>query len=223
MLAIAAMGAARLPAAPAALPETFSTRATAIVKEYLDWRPGLGVVLGLHEYDGKAPDLSAASIATQRTWLERTLREIGGYEKSLSKARPASRELYDVRILQAALAKELFMFAEMSSFTQNPMTYASGPDVSIYITRNFAPLPERAKSIVALLESFPQNFAWARANLAEVLPKPYVETAILVAQGSAAFLEKDLVEALKPLGDESLQAAFQKANERAVVELKAYA
>jgi len=61
---VATMGAASSPAAPAALPETFSTRATAIVKEYLDWRPGLGVALGLHEYDGKAPDLSAVSIAS---------------------------------------------------------------------------------------------------------------------------------------------------------------
>ena len=32
------------------------------IKEYLDWRPQTGVMLGLHEYDGKLADYSKASI-----------------------------------------------------------------------------------------------------------------------------------------------------------------
>ena len=36
----------------------------------------------------------------------------------------------------------------------------------------------------------------AKTNLAEVLPKPYVELAIQIARGAAEFLKKDLVEGL---------------------------
>jgi hypothetical protein len=48
---------------------------------------------------------------------------------------------------------------------------------------------------MAIERQAPAIFANARANLAETLAKPYVETAIEVATGSESFLRKDLAAA----------------------------
>src|SRR5207237_9308334 len=82
---------------------------------------------------------------------------------------------------------------EMSVFERNPMVYARAADVNVYIKRNFAPLEDRVRSLVAIESQIPNILIAARTNLNDVIPKPYVELAIQIAKGSADFLKKDLV------------------------------
>jgi len=103
------------------------------------------------------------------------------------------------------------------------MTYAGALDVSVYIKRDFAPLEDRVRSVVAILKQVPQIMSAARANIAESLPRPQVETAIEEAEGSADFLAKDLVAALKEVKNETLMAGFDAANQQAIGELRAFA
>src|SRR5205085_6693986 len=116
-----------------------------------------------------------------------------------------------------------FKFESMQSYTKNPMTYADAIDVNIYIKRDFAPLEERVRSIIAIEKQAPRVMAAARANLAQPLPEPFVETAIEMAKGAADFLSKDLVTALQPLADKSLRIEFNVANRAAISELQGYA
>src|SRR5258708_8481873 len=102
------------------------------------------------------------------------------------------------------------------------MTYSTTLDVNIYIKRKFAPLEDRIRSIVAILNQASKIFAAARANLDDSLPRPMVETAIEEANGAADFLGKDLVEALKEVKDEALMRDFNDANKRAIDELRGY-
>jgi glutaminase len=46
---------------------------------------------------------------------------------------------------------------EMGSFSRNPMTYAGALDVSPYIKRDFAPLDQRVRGIIAILNQAPQG------------------------------------------------------------------
>jgi len=94
--------------------------------------------------------------------------------------------------------------------------------VNIYIKRDFAPLEERVRSVIAILKNAPQLMAAARSNLVEALPRPHIETAIEEAEGAVDFLGKDLVEALKPVQDKALVAEFEAANQVAMRELKGY-
>lgn len=185
---------------------------------YLAFRPQTGTGLGLHEYDGRMTDFSRASLDAELTRLKR-------FEQRLAdlKTEALSRQaFYDYRILRAAIQSEIFKFEDMDIFRKNPMTYAGGFDVNIYIKRNFAPLEDRVRSIIAILNEAPKVMAAAKANLADSLAKPYVETAIEVANGAAAFLGRDLAEALKELKNEALKAAFEAANQRAISELRGY-
>ena len=186
---------------------------------YLAWRPQAGTALGFHEYDGKVTDYSHASLSTELTRLKSFELRLG----QLNARHLSPPVFYDYRILRSAIQREIFGFEQMRSYTDNPMTYAGALDVNIYIKRNFAPLEERVRSVVAILNQAPRIISAARANLVESLPRPQVETAIEEAEGAADFLAKDLVAALKEVKNDNLMAGFDAANRQAIGELRAFA
>jgi uncharacterized protein (DUF885 family) len=185
---------------------------------YLTWRPQTGTALGFHEYDGKVTNLSKPSQDAEVARLKSFEQQL----QALDPARLNTRSAYDYRILLGSIRREIFGFEQAQIYSRNPMMYAS-MDVNIYIKRNFAPLEDRVRSVIAMLNQAPNVMAAAWANLAESLPRPYIETAIEQANGAADFLGKDLVAGLKDLKDEQLMAAFQTANQRAIDELRGYA
>ena len=189
------------------------------IKTYLAAHPLQGTALGLHEYDGKISDYSRLALDAELNRLQR-------FDDRLSKFDPAKlspRQSIDLRILQTAVKRDLFEMQDMSVFDRNPMVYARAADVNVYIKRNFAPLEDRVRSLVAIEAQIPNILIAGRTNLNETLPKPFVELAIHIARGSADFLKKDLVAAVTGLKDEQLRVAFQDANRKAANALNDYA
>jgi len=210
--------AARTASGPGDADRQFNRLADDYTKGFLAWRPQAGTALGFHEYDGKVTDLSESSLQSE---LNR-LKSFEGALAGLNTSELSPKAFYDYRILRGAIQREIFGFQQMRSYRHNPMTYAGAIDVNIYIKRDFAPLPDRVRSIIAILNQVPVIMAAARANLDPVLPRPLVETAIEMANGTADFQSKDLVVALKPVQDKQLMAEFTAANERAIKELRGF-
>src|SRR5213082_4271490 len=74
------------------------------IKGYLAAHPLEGTALGLHEYDGKITDYSRLALDAELSRLRR-------FDDRLSKFDPgklSSRQSIDLRILQAAVKKDLF-------------------------------------------------------------------------------------------------------------------
>jgi uncharacterized protein (DUF885 family) len=189
------------------------------IKTYLAAHPLEGTALGLHEYDGKISDYSRLALDAELSRLRR-------FDDRLAKFDPSklsARQSIDLRILQAAVKKDLFEMQDMSIFERNPMVYADAADVNVYIKRNFAPLEDRVRSLIAIESQIPNILIAARTNLNEQLPKPFVELAIQIARGSADFLKKDLIAAVSGLKDEQLRVAFPEANRKAANALNDYA
>jgi uncharacterized protein (DUF885 family) len=189
------------------------------VKTYLAAHPLEGTALGFHEYDGKISDYSRLALDAELSRLRR-------FDDRLAKFDPSKlgpRQSIDLRILQAAVKRDLFQMQEMSVFERNPMVYARAADVNVYIKRNFAPLEDRVRSLVAIESQIPNILIAARTNLNDTLPKPFVELAIQIARGSAEFLKKDLVAAVSGIKDDQMRLAFNDANRKAVNSLNAYA
>src|SRR6266571_5999515 len=212
-----------LPAANSFAAQTADADYEAVAEEYIKGyfaaRPLQGTALGLHEYDGKITDYSRLALDAELSRLRR-------FDDRLNKFDPTKlspRQSIDLRILQAAVKKELFQMQDLSVFERNPMVYARAADLNIYVQRNFAPLEDRVRSLVAIESQIPNILIAARTNLNDVLPKPYVEFAIQIAKGASDFLKKDLVSAVSGLKDEQLRAAFQEANRRAANALSDYA
>jgi uncharacterized protein (DUF885 family) len=212
IIALFLQGCARPRVSPDA---EFQRAADEYLKGHLAWRPASGMALGLHEYDGRITDFSRAS-------LDAELRRLKQFDARLARLSPKSltREAaFDYRFLQANIRAEIFGFEQVESFTRNPMTYAQAIDLTQYVKRDFAPLSNRVHSIVAIEKQTPVLFTAARMNLRPVLPKPFIETAIDVAEGQIAFLEKDLPLAVKDVNDSALLKEFSAANRIALTEL----
>ena len=142
------------------------------IKTYLAAHPLEGTALGLHEYDGKITDYSRLALDAELSRLRR-------FDDRLTKFDPGTlspRQSIDLRILQAAVKKDLFEMQDMSIFERNPMVYARAADVNVYIKRNFAPLEDRVRSLVAIECQIPNIVIAAKTNLNDVLPKPYVNS-----------------------------------------------
>ncbi len=226
LLLVACLGltaCAKVPAPSAAGPRDadgeFATLAQDYIAGYLAWRPLMATALGFHQYDGRISDYSSESVQAE-------LARLKSFEHRLALLNTnclSSRAFYDYRILQSAVRRELFNFEDLHVYTRNPMTYAGALDLNIYIKRNFAPLPQRVRSLIAILKRTPQIMAAGRANLEPSLPRPQIEVAIEQADGAVAFLKTDLVEALKPLRDTALRTEFEAASLRATEELARFA
>ena len=189
------------------------------IKGWLAAHPLEATSLGFHEFDGRINDYTRLSIDAELSRLKRFDQRLAKFDAT----KLGQRAAIDLRILQAAVKKDLFQMVEMASFEGNPMTYAQALDANTFIKRNFAPLEDRARSIIQIESQAPNIMIAAKTNLAPILPQPYVELAIEIARGSAEFLKKDLVEALKDLKDEKLVASFQLSNRKAYTALNDYA
>ncbi len=189
------------------------------IKGYLNWRPQTGVSLGFHEYDGKLADYSKASLAEE-------LARLKNYDTKLSEIDSASlgtKKYYDWKMLRSSIKYEIFTFEDLKPYTKNPMTYAGAVDVNIYIKRNFAPLEQQLKSIIAIENKVPKLYEDAKANLQDTLAIPHTQLAIEIARGSASFLGNDLLVALKEVKNESLMKEFTIANKKAIDAINEFA
>jgi len=189
------------------------------IRGYLAARPLHATALGFHEYDGRISEYTRLAIDAELARLRR-------FDDRLNKfdiAKLSPRAAIDLRLLRAAIKKELFLTHDLAIYEHNPMTYASAIDVNVYVKRKYAPIEDRVRSIIVVENQAPNIMIAAKTNLADVLPKPYVELAIQIARGSSDFLKKNLIDALGELKDESLRAAVMQANRRAATALADYA
>jgi len=191
-----------------------------IADEYLNGyfaaRPLYAVALGFHEgYDGKTSDYSKGSLDAE---LSR-MKSFDAKLSALDTAGLSKQNFMDYRLLRSSIKNEIFNIEDEHIYAKNPMQYAGAIDVNTYVKRNFAPLEERVKYIISTENALPALFTAAKTNLQDSLPKPYIETAIQIAEGNKSFLKGDLLTALKELKNDSLMAAFKRSNDTAI---KAY-
>jgi uncharacterized protein (DUF885 family) len=189
------------------------------IRGYLAARPLHATALGFHEYDGRIFEHTRLSIDAELARLRRFDDRLAKFDQ----AKLGPRAAIDLRLLQAAVKKELFFIGDLAIYEHSPLTYARALDVGVYAKRKYAPIEDRVRSIIVVENQAPNIMIAARTNLAEVLPKPQVELAIQTARGAAEFLKKDLIEGLADLKDDTLRATFLQSNRRAATALTEYA
>jgi len=189
------------------------------IRGFLAARPLQATALGFHEYDGRINEDTRLAIDAELARLRR-------FDDRLSKfdmAKLGPRAAIDLRLLQASVKRELFFIGDLGIYEHNPLTYARAIDVGVYAKRKYAPIEDRVRSIVVVENQAPNIMIAAKTNLADSLPKPFVELAIQTARGASEFLKKDLIEGLTDLKDETLRNTFLQSNRRAASALAEYA
>ncbi|MGI8879605.1 MAG: DUF885 domain-containing protein [Jatrophihabitans sp.] len=149
--------------------------------------PGLATFLGDHRFDAELPDPSPSARD----------RRIAGVQRQLSDARRLAAgelglaERVDVETLATRLSDELTQVRDIREPDWNPMLHNPGAALNALLTQDFAPLPERLRSIQGRLEATPAYLAAARGRLTD-MPGVFVQTARMQLHGLRRLCETDL-------------------------------
>ncbi len=212
LLAALAVGCSRLPGGALRGAEggddaRFAAASEGFLGAHLDANPSLAVSLGYHDYDGKLGDVSSAGLAAEVRRLRTALTTFEAFDpRELSTVHQLERET-----LLLTIRGDLHTLTELRSPWRNPIFYDGDLELDRYLTRDYAPLAERARAIVALARAAPGYLAAARANLEEHLPAPWLTIAIFEIEGQLEFLSGDLRTALAPITEPGLRAELDDA------------
>jgi len=201
-------------------------RYDSIVKAYFDgeWQasPTTATTTGLHDWDNKLDDVSAAGHAKEAARLSSILTRLRGLD--VVKLSPLQRDDRDV--LAAEVDRALLEELTIQNWRHNPASYVDLMTTAIYslIERDFAPLDSRMRSAIARENLLPAMLANAKRNLVN-MPPVFVDVALENLAGATSFLGKDVPEAFAPVKDAALKSQFAastKAALAAVADYKAF-
>ena len=169
------------------------------IQEHWDFLPTAGSRIGLHEYDGRLPDFSAARIRRRVEQLNQSLAQLSALPAddpdSLDANGDARTAQLDRRLLELFLRRELFNLEEMRTLENNPQRQVGYIGVGSYVQRDYAPLPDRLRSAAAALRQVP-DFLTTLNNLTEPeLGEPVRDMAVRAYRGMASFYETGLADA----------------------------
>ncbi|HTF19318.1 MAG TPA: DUF885 family protein, partial [Chryseolinea sp.] len=198
---------------------SFAKLADDYIAGFLKARPRVATYLGIHEYDGQLVDVSKAALDAEVARLKSFDQQMSGFDTTAL----SLRMKMDFKILHAAIKQELFGFEDLRQYQTSPLLYAMSPDMSLYITRDFAPLEKRMRFVDQMQRMTPALLTQARENLDDSLALPHIETAIQIANGAASFMEKQLKEAFAAVKNDSLRKAFGESNLLSVQAFRDYA
>ncbi|NJP05975.1 MAG: DUF885 domain-containing protein [Chloroflexaceae bacterium] len=159
--------------------------------DFFDFYPIVASKLGLHDYDGRITNLDQSAIDAR---VER----LRMYDQRLSEIDLASldrMQAFDYRLLRWRIDAELWSWLEDREYQRNPMIYTYNLMVDTYIKRDYAPLEDRAQSLVQHLHQIPAAMQVARQNLKPGLPQALIEEALAIFSGLVTFFTYSLPEA----------------------------
>ncbi len=183
---------------------------------YFERHPTFGAGAGRHEFDGRLPDWSLEGLAREAAWLK------GEWERA-AEFDPATldeRRAFEREMLKVVIDSDLFWLETAEWPRRNPMFYAGPIDPSLYLTRDYAPLPQRMRAFVEWARAVPGAAAQVRANLLTPMPRSHAELGELSFGGLAGYLEKDVPPLFAAVEDAALQEDLRTANAAAIQALR---
>jgi len=218
--ALAATAVVLLAAGQGAPPSALSS----VVDEYLEAfarrHPSIAAGNGIHAYDSRLEDFSAASIATEVADLKAWRLRLRGVDPDHLTA----DERVDQRILDGIIDGWLLDLEKVRTWQRNPVVYVSAISDGVHtlMVMGAAPAPARARQIVSKLAQVRGLLAAARANITNP-PPLFVERGAAAARGAATLLREDLPRAFPSLDDPTLRGDLALAARQAASALDDYA
>lgn len=115
----------------------------------------------MHRYDGRLPDDSPAALEARAAFLADARARLERFPAaSLSETSRVERDVFVTRLRGA-----LFELETRRSPWRSPLYYLGALSLSNYISRDYAPLLERARAVVSLCRAAGPYLATGRKNL----------------------------------------------------------
>ncbi len=180
--------------------------------------PGSAVYLGLHEYDARVPDWSAAAVEASLDRMTELMAQIDGLEQLTEDQR------LDRRQLGASVRHMRYEWEDERRYVRNPMAWVYLLDPDLYLKRTYAGERHRAAVVMELMSHARAVLDQARTRLEPVLAKTICEWGITAARGLASMLREDVVPAFPTLAeDREFRSKLIAATAAAAHELDAFA
>jgi uncharacterized protein DUF885 len=207
-------------AAPPPAPSAGTTAEwPAFVESFIEARfksdPYFAVQAGRHDYDGKMPDWSRAA-------LDADVGELRAFAGELAKRDPLSlsvEQRFEHEYLQWVVDSQLFWLTEAEAPYRNPAWYIERLDPSMYLAREYAPLPKRLEGFLGYARAVPALAANIRANLRTPLPKAFIERGAAGFSGYATFFRGEMPAIFAQLTDEKLKRELGEATAAAATAM----
>jgi uncharacterized protein (DUF885 family) len=168
------------------------------VTEFGRYSPVSATQLGDHRHDGELDDLSAAGRARTLAWYKSLLVELQGIDHGqLSRANQVDAAMLENQLRYAVWSEEKFR-----DWSWDPTVYTQLAGQSLYglLAREFAPLPQRLRSLTSRLEKLPALLEQTRGNLvAARVPPIHAETALKQNPGVLSLVDELVVPNLGQL------------------------
>jgi uncharacterized protein (DUF885 family) len=209
LLAFAFVVLVALAAPPCALAEAPSTDAQfeALGRRFADefgrYAPVRATSLGDHRFDGELDDLSPAGRARSVAWTQGVLAQL----QAIDRARLSRANQVDAAMLDNELRYSLWSEQTLQDKRWNPLVYTQLSGQALYglLAREFAPLPERLRSLTYRLEKLPTLLEQARTNLVPArVPSVHAETAAKQNPGLLSLVDELVVPKLGQLPEAEL-------------------
>lgn len=189
--------------------QTFETLANHLIREHWDFYPTAASRMGMHEYDGRLPDLSPGKLRRRVEEIRRGLAQLSG----CSSAGMESSQRLSYRLMELFLKRELFNMEEMRPMESNPMRQVGYLNVGGYVRRDYAPLADRLRVATEALNQVPEFLAILDSALSMEMGRPVLEMSIESYSGMARFYRVDLGQAVAGFNDQSVLESFNRARE----------
>lgn len=193
-----------------------STRLEAAVDGFIDGMfqryPTFAAGAGKHEFDGKLPDYSPAGLKADADWLHAERAKFAAFgDDKLDDSGRFHRDY-----VLAVIDGQLFWLEDSGFPYSNPAFYAGDLSPSMYLTRPYAPLPQRMAAFVTYQEALPKAVAQIKANFKLPLPESYITLGVNSFGGYASFFKTDVPAIFAEVKDDALQARFKASNAAAI-------
>jgi uncharacterized protein (DUF885 family) len=177
--------------------------------------PYFAVQAGRHDFDGKMPDWSRAALDSEVAALRKFQGDLANYDPATLTA----SQRFEHEYLEWVADSQLFWLASAEEPYRNPAWYLDRLDPSMYLTREYAPLPKRLEGFLGYARAIPGLTASIRANLRTPLPMPFVERGVDGFGGYATFYRDEMPQIFAQLSDEKLKGELQVATAAAAVAM----
>ncbi|MGB6600092.1 MAG: DUF885 domain-containing protein [Candidatus Cybelea sp.] len=219
-LVLSLLGVSPSPELPAGADSQYTALAQAYYADNFRLNPIGATQVGVHDYDDKIGDFSAAGIAAQLKLDHTYLGRLATIDRSSLSPSVA----LDATLLEYALRDDLLLNETLEQWRHNPDTYTQAASGAIFtvMSKDYAPLDKRMAFAIARERLIPAMLLQGEKNTTTVdgvTQRISAEDAV----GAVDFFKTSVPEAFASVHDPALQANLKNANAAAASAMARYA
>lgn len=197
----------------------YSQLANEYIQFTLKSNPSNATYLGVHDYDNELEDFSKNKVQQ----LIKSLNDFNSRLMNIDFKTLSIDDQIDYELIRNHIQATLLELKDIRPQEKNPDLYTSSISDSIFmlIGRDFAPLKERLKSVIAREKKIPAVLQTARDNLKNP-PAIYTKIALEQLPGAILFFKEDVPKAFSGVQDKNLVNEFNKTNQAVIQALSQY-